>query len=324
MIIITGGAGFIGSALVGALNRKGRNDLLVVDKLDHDEKEHNLSALQYEQLIDGTDFRKGLADGLFDKQNIEAVFHLAAITSTTERNWELFEDINISFTQEIVRWCADREVRCVYISSGATYGDGSAGYSDDHDLFDELKPLNDYGRSKLLVDIWARDGGYLDQAVGIRYFNVFGPNEYHKGAMRSVIAKKFEQMQKDGVIELFRSNNEDFGDGEQKRDFIYVKDAVDATLHFLDNKQACGVFNVGTGVARTWNDVARAMFKAAGKKVKIKYIDLPEELKDQYQDFTQADITKLRAAGFNQSFMTIEAAIDDYVKNYLMKHAHFS
>lgn len=324
MIIVTGGAGFIGSALVGALNKKGRFDLLVVDKLDHDEKEHNLSALKYEQLIDGTDFRRGLADGLFNKQNVEAVFHLAAITSTTERNWGLFEDININFTQEIVRWCVDREVRCVYISSGATYGDGSAGYSDNHDLFDELKPLNDYGRSKLLVDIWARDGGYLDQVVGIRYFNVFGPNEYHKGAMRSVIAKKFEQMQKDGVIELFRSNNDDFGDGEQKRDFIYVKDAVDATLHFLDNKQACGVFNVGTGVARTWNDVARAMFKAAGKKVKIKYIDLPDELKDQYQDFTQADVTKLRAAGFNQPFVTLEEAIDDYVKNYLMKHAHFS
>lgn len=324
MIIITGGAGFIGSALVGALNKKGRSDLLVVDKLDHDEKEHNLSSLKYEQLIDGTDFRKGLAGGLFDKTNVEAVFHLAAITSTTEHNWGLFEDININFTQEIVRWCVDREVRCVYISSGATYGDGSAGYSDNHDLFDELKPLNDYGRSKLLVDIWARDGGYLDQVVGIRYFNVFGPNEYHKGAMRSVIAKKFEQMQKDGVIELFRSNNEDFGDGEQKRDFIYVKDAVDATLHFLENKQACGVFNVGTGVARTWNDVARAMFKAAGKKVKIKYIDLPEELKDQYQDFTQADITKLRAAGFKQAFVTIEEAIDDYVRNYLMRHAHFS
>ena len=298
--------------------------MLVVDKLDHDEKEHNLSALKYEQLIDGAGFRKGLKEGLFDQEKVEAVFHLAAITSTIERDWALFEDINIDFTQEVVRWCVDRAVRCVYISSGATYGDGSEGYSDDHDLFDRLKPLNDYGRSKLLVDIWARDGGYLDQVVGIRYFNVFGPNEYHKGAMRSVIAKKFEQMQKDGVIELYKSNNEKFGDGEQKRDFIYVKDAVDATVHFLDNKQACGVFNVGTGVARTWNDVARAMFKAAGRKVEIKYIDLPEELKDQYQDFTQAEITKLRGVGFQKPFMTIEEAISDYVKNYLMKHIHYS
>jgi ADP-L-glycero-D-manno-heptose 6-epimerase len=324
MIIITGGAGFIGSALVGALNKRGRSDLLVVDRLDHDEKEHNLSALKYEQLIDGTDFRKGLREGLFDQKKVEAVFHLAAITSTTERDWALFEDVNINFSQEVVRWCVDRAVRCVYISSGATYGDGSEGYSDDHDLFDRLKPLNDYGRSKLLVDIWARDGGYLNQVAGIRYFNVFGPNEYHKGAMRSVIAKKFEQMQKDGVIELFRSNNEKFGDGEQMRDFIYVKDAVDATLHFLDNKQACGVFNVGTGVARTWNDVAKAMFNAAGKKVEIKYIDLPAELKGQYQDFTQAEITKLRGVGFQKSFMTIEEAIGDYVKNYLMEHAHYS
>lgn len=323
MIIVTGGAGFIGSALVGALNKKGRSDLLIVDKLDHDEKEHNLAALKYEKLVGGDEFRRDLKEGLFDKERIEAIFHLAAITSTTERNWSLFEDVNIAFTQEIIRWCVDREVRCVYISSGATYGDGSLGYSEAPELFDKLQPLNDYGRSKLLVDIWARDAGYLEQVVGIRYFNVFGPNEYHKGAMRSVIAKKYEQMQKEGVIELFKSNNTKYKDGEQRRDFVYVKDAVEATLYWLENKRACGVFNIGTGVARTWNDVARAMFKAVGKKVNIRYIDLPPELREQYQDFTQAKISRLRGAGYKRPFMTLEAAIDDYVKNYLIKHGHY-
>ena len=324
MIIITGGAGFIGSALVGELNRRGRSDLLIVDRLDHDEKEHNLSALKYERLMSGEEFRRDLKEGLFDQAGGEAIFHLAAITSTTEHDWSLFEDVNIAFTQEIIRWSVDRSIRCIYISSGATYGDGSLGYSDAHDVFDQLIPLNDYGRSKLMVDIWARDSGYLDRVVGIRYFNVFGPNEYHKGAMRSVIAKKFEQMQREGVIELFKSNNPNFGDGEQKRDFIYVKDAVAATLHFMKNKQAYGVFNVGTGVARTWNDVAAAMFKAVGKEINIKYIDLPPELQKQYQDFTQADISKLRLNGYEEPFIVLEEAIDDYVKNYLNNHRHYS
>lgn len=322
MIIVTGASGFIGSALVEALNRRGRVGLLLVDKIDHDEKEHNMSALKYEQLIDGKEFRSNLAQGLYDDQDVEAIFHLGAITSTTEKDWSLFEDVNINFSQEIIRWCVNRSVRCVYVSSGATYGDGSNGYSDDHGLFEKLKPLNDYGRSKLDVDIWARDGGYLDEIVGLRYFNVFGPNEYHKEAMRSVVAKKFDQIQEKGFIELFKSNNPKYGDGEQKRDFIYVKDAVEATLYFLENEEASGVFNVGTGVARTWNDVARAMFVALGREVNIKYIDMPGELVEQYQDFTQADISKLRSVGYEKPFMSLEDAISDYVINYLVKDAH--
>jgi ADP-L-glycero-D-manno-heptose 6-epimerase len=321
-IIVTGSAGFIGSAVVEALNARGREDLLLVDRLDHDEKEHNVSHLKYEQLIDGNEFRSNLAQGLYDDQDIEAIFHLAAITSTTEKNWELFEDVNINFSQEIIRWCVDRKVRCVYVSSGATYGDGTNGYSDNHDLFNTLKPLNDYGKSKLDVDIWARDAGYLDDVVGIRYFNVFGPNEYHKGDMRSVIAKKFDQMQTEGTIELFKSNNPSYGDGEQKRDFVYVKDAVEATLFFLSNKEVGGVFNIGTGTARTWNAVAKSMFNAVGKEPNIKYVDMPDVLKGQYQDFTQADITKLRDAGFEMPFMRLEDAISEYVKDYLTKHVH--
>jgi len=323
MIIVTGGAGFIGSALLAELNRRGRSDVIVVDKIDHDiEKKHNIGALQYEQLLEGSDFREQLGSGFFNDKGIEAIIHLAAITSTTERDWSLFEDVNIAFSQEIIRWCVDKGVRCVYISSGATYGDGSNGYSDEHELFDKLQPLNDYGRSKLEVDVWARDAGYLGEIVGIRYFNVYGPNEYHKGAMRSVIAKKFEQIQEQGYIELFKSNNPDYKDGEQMRDFIYVTDAVAATLHFLEASSANGVFNVGTGKARAWNDVAKAMFKAMDKKEDIRYVDMPANLKDQYQDFTQADISKLRKAGFKQEFMRLEDAIEDYIKNYLQDHEH--
>lgn len=322
MIIITGAAGFIGSVLADALNKQGRSDLILVDSINDDEKEHNVACLEYEQLISGDEFRAALKEGKYD-ENIDAIFHLAAITSTTEKDWSLFQDINIDFSQEIIRHCVDKNIRCIYVSSGATYGDGSHGYSDDHELFDQLEPLNEYGRSKLDVDIWARDAGYLDQVVGLRYFNVFGPNEYHKRAMRSVVAKKFDQVQSEGVLELFKSNNPKYEDGGQMRDFIYVKDAVDATLHFFNEKlEIGGVFNIGTGQARTWNDMAQAMFSAAGKEPNIQYIDMPKELVGQYQDYTQADVTKLRQSGYQKPFTSLEDAITDYIQNYLMHHKH--
>lgn len=328
MIVVTGGAGFIGSGLVWGLNERGKEDILVVDSVDHKEKEHNLAALKYEALISGRDLRAKLAEDYFDDGEIEAILHMGAISSTTERDWKKLSDVNIAFSQEIIRWCADRGVRCVYASSGATYGDGRGGYSDDHELFDDLKPLNLYGKSKLVVDIWARDGGYLDDVVGLRYFNVFGPNEYHKGHMRSVVAKKFEQMKQDGVIELFKSNSPRYADGEQKRDFLYIKDAVAATLHFLDEPDEAGVFNVGVGEARTWNDVAAAMLAALGErktaslKGKVRYVDIPSELAKQYQNYTQADVTKLRAAGFSRKMVSLEEAVKDYAQNYLLNHLH--
>lgn len=334
MIIITGGAGFIGSGLLWGLNQKDISDVLIVDEIDHDpvkspggdhgasEKEHNIAGLKYEELIGIKDFREKLLAGGYDRAGVTAVLHMGAISSTTETNWDLLLDNNVEYSKDIIRWCQSNNVRCVYASSGATYGDGSKGYSDNHDLFDELKPLNLYGRSKLLVDIWARDGGFLESAAGVRYFNVFGPNEYHKEGMASVPFKKFAQMQDKGYIELFQSNNPEYKDGEQMRDFVYIKDAVKATLWLMDHSEVNGVFNVGTGKARSWNDVAEAMFASTGKKPSIKYIPMPKNLANQYQNFTEADISKLRAAGYTEPMTGLEDAISDYIKNYLQEHKH--
>lgn len=322
MIVITGGAGFIGSALLWALNKKGREDILIVDELDHDEKEHNLAGLKYEELVGIKDFRKKLLAGEYDKAGIEVIFHLGACSSTTETDWDYLLDNNVEYTKVVIRWCADHNVRCIYASSAATYGAGEHGYSDDHKLFDQLKPLNLYGQSKLLVDIWARDGKYLDKVVSLRYFNVFGPNENHKGEMRSVIAKKYPLVAREGVIELFKSHNPDYADGEQRRDFLYIKDAVAMTLFFWENPHLHGIFNIGTGIACSWNEVAKAMFSAAKKKPNITYIEMPRNVRNQYQYFTQADISTLRAAGYKNKITPLNDAITDYITNYLGPHQH--
>lgn len=324
MIIVTGGAGFIGSALVWGLNKRGRSDILIVDSTDHDEQEHNLADLQYEEMISGEEFRQKLAAGDFDSRGVEAIFHMGAISATTEKSWEKLLDINVEFTKEIIRWCNDNTVRCVYASSAATYGNGEQGYSDDHKQFNNFTPLNLYGKSKLLVDIWARDAGYLDNVVGLRFFNVFGPNEWHKGSMQSVMAKLYPDIVAGQPMRLFKSYKEGIADGEQKRDFVYVKDVVSATLFFLDNPEQNGVFNVGSGRACSWNEVAKAMFLAIQKEPKIEYVDMPEDVKAHYQYFTEADIKKLRSAGFTTPMTTLEEAIKDYVVNYLASHKHLS
>jgi ADP-L-glycero-D-manno-heptose 6-epimerase len=323
MIIVTGAAGLIGSATVWALNQRGREDILIVDEIDHDEKEHNIGHLRYEEMIGIKEFHDALLAGDFNDKGVEAIIHLGACSSTTETNWDYLLDNNVEYTKDIIRWCADRGARCVYASSAATYGNGENGYEDEHSLFDKLTPLNLYGKSKLLVDIWARDGGYLDRAVGLRYFNVFGPNEWHKGAMKSVVAVKYPELAAGKPITLFKSYKEGYGDGEQKRDFVYVKDAVRATLFFVDNQESSGVFNVGMGVARTWIDLARAMFVALGKEEKIEFIPMPDNLKNQYQYFTQANIQKLTAAGFDSSKnYSLEAAVKEYVQDHLEPHRH--
>lgn len=320
--IVTGGAGFIGSALVWALNQRGEANIIIVDELDHDQKERNVGHLQYEQLISIKEFREKLMAGDYDAVDIKAILHMGACSDTTETDWNYLEDNNVEYSKDIIRWCADHNVRCVYASSAATYGDGQKGYQDDHVLFDQLEPLNLYGKSKLLVDIWARDAGYLKSVVGLRYFNVFGPNEGHKGQMQSVIAKRFAEVQQGKKMDLFRSYDSHYEDGEQERDFIYIKDAVAATLFFMDHPEPAGVFNIGTGKARTWNDVAAAMFRALDKTPNISYVDMPKALQKQYQYHTEANIKKLRDAGYTAPMMGLEDAITDYLQNYLVPDLH--
>lgn len=323
MIIVTGGAGFIGSGIVWALNRAGKNNIFIVDDVDHDRKERNIGHLQYEELINISHFRDRLLAGDYDSLDVEAIVHMGACSSTTETDWKYLSDNNVEYSKDIIRWCQDHNVRCIYASSGATYGDGSEGYDDRHELFDQLKPLNLYGKSKLLVDIWARDGGYLDTTAGLRFFNVFGPNEWHKGEMQSLICKKYPDIAKGKPIRLFQSDNPHYGDGDQVRDFVYVKDVFNVVLWFLAHKEVGGVFNVGTGKARTWNDVAHAMFTAIRRKPDITYIAMPQELQGKYQYHTQARIEKLVQAGYSASFTTLEDAVIDYIQNYLQPDKHF-
>lgn len=322
MIIVTGGAGFIGSALVWALNERGKTDILIVDELDHEEKEHNIGHLQYEELVGIKGFREKLLAGEYDGSDIEGVLHMGAQSATTETNWDYLLDNNVEYSQDIIRWCYDKDIRCIYASSGATYGDGSKGYSDDHDYFEELEPLNLYGKSKLDVDIWARDGGYLERVVGLRFFNVFGPNEWHKEDMRSVICKKYPEIAAGESMKLFKSDNPDYEDGGQMRDFVYIKDVLEATLYVYDSPEIAGVFNVGTGKARSWNDVAQAMFTALDKDENIEYINMPDTLKSKYQYFTEADTSKLEAVGYSKGFRSLEESISDYLQNHLMPHHH--
>jgi ADP-L-glycero-D-manno-heptose 6-epimerase len=322
MIVITGGAGFIGSALVAELNRRGRTDLLVVDDVDHERKTRNLRPLRFEQCAGIAEFRRNLLAGSYDRAGITGFLHLGACSDTTEANWDYLQDNNVDYSKDILRWCATHGVRCVYASSAATYGDGGLGFDDSPELFGKLVPLNPYGRSKLVVDIWARDGGWLASAAGVRYFNVFGPNEWHKGGMRSVVNKKFPEVRDERRITLFKSYHPKYADGGQERDFIYVKDAVDATLWLLDTPAANGVFNVGTGIAQTWNDVALAMFRALQLPADIVYVDMPENLRRQYQYHTRADIARIRAAGFTRPYTPLSAAIDDYVRNHLLPDRH--
>ncbi|MEX1997161.1 MAG: ADP-glyceromanno-heptose 6-epimerase [Candidatus Andersenbacteria bacterium] len=322
MIIITGAAGFIGSALLWALNQRGEKNILLVDNIDDNRKERNISSGTYKELLSIEDFHQRLRKGAFTARQIQAILHMGAISSTTETDWQKLQTFNVEYTQDVIRWCVEHAVRCIYASSGQTYGRGEQGFSDATSLFDKLKTTTLYGQSKLLVDIWARDAGYLEQIVGLRYFNVFGPNEQHKKHMRSVIAKQYDLVKEKGVMELFRSYRSDYPDGGQQRDFLYIKDAVAATLFFLDNVAVTGMYNVGTGNARSWNEVAGALFATLHKPPAITYVEMPEDLKAGYQYFTQADITALKAAGFTTPFMPLEEAVADYVGNYLERDKH--
>ncbi len=322
MIVVTGGAGFIGSALIWALNNRGQDNILVVDRLGASNQWRNLSGLRFADYLDKEAFIASLEKGRFG-ETIEAILHMGACSATTETDADYLMANNYRYTLRIAAWRASRpSCRLVYASSAATYGDGAHGYVDDEDRLDVLRPLNMYGYSKHLFDLRARREGWLRDIAGLKYFNVFGPNEGHKGAMRSVINKAYPGVRATGRMALFKSRHPDFADGEQQRDFIYVKDAATMTLFFLDHPEINGLYNIGTGQARTWNDVAGALFAATGQPGAIDYIDMPDELQGKYQYYTCADTAKFNAVGGPRASFTLESAVADYVRNYMAVKAH--
>ncbi|MBP9853664.1 MAG: ADP-glyceromanno-heptose 6-epimerase [Candidatus Omnitrophica bacterium] len=321
MIIVTGAAGFIGSCIVARLNEEGYTDLILVDHMPDNSKQGNLDQKKYVKYYDKIEFIDLIRKSNF-KDKVSAVIHMGACSSTTLQDKKYFTENNLEYTKTLALWAINKNIRFIYASSAATYGDGSVGYKDNDETVRLCKPLNLYGESKQDFDLWALDKGLLDRIVGLKFFNVFGPNEYHKGGMRSVVAKSYQNVADQGKIQLFKSYKKDFSDGEQKRDFIYVKDAADIVMYFLKNPDKNGLFNVGTGKARTWNDLANALFSAVGKKPNITYVDMPDILREQYQYFTEADMKKLRNAGYKKNMTTLEEAVKDYVQ-YLKVSKHW-
>jgi len=320
MYIVTGGAGLIGSACVWALNQRGIDDIVIVDSLGTSSKWKNLRALKFTDYYEKDSFLKILYDDSF--ANVEAIIHMGACSSTTEGNVHYLLKNNVEYTQHLALWAVENSVRFIYASSSATYGDGAHGFDDSHEVLGKLRPLNAYGWSKNYFDKWANSRNLLDVTCGLKFSNVFGPNEYHKGGMRSMVIRAFEQIMETGTVKLFRSYKEDYEDGEQMRDFIYVKDAVAIIMHLLDNPEVNGLYNVGSGKAETWNALVGAVFKALNKKPSIEYIDMPDHLVDQYQYYTKSDMAKLQSTNYHEAPTPLDAAIKDYVINYLLSDDH--
>jgi len=320
MIIVTGAAGFIGSCVVSELNRSGYRDIIAVDVLRENDKWKNLRHLDFVDYLD----RGQLPGFLHDAQQVEAVIHMGACSATTEKDTSYLMENNYRYTLYLADYCIKNKLRFIYASSAATYGMGEQGYDDDESRLEQLRPMNMYGYSKQIFDLKARREGWLKQIVGLKFFNVYGPNEYFKGDMASVIFKAFNQIRKTGEVRLFKSHRPDFKDGEQLRDFVYVKDVVSIVKYLLENPHVNGIFNVGTGKARSFKDLVTATFKAMDMEPKIVYIDMPEEIRDRYQYFTEAKMDKLRKTGYRKPFFNLEDGITDYVRNYLSRDfAHF-
>ncbi|HLA96052.1 MAG TPA: ADP-glyceromanno-heptose 6-epimerase [Pyrinomonadaceae bacterium] len=316
-IIVTGGAGFIGSAVVWRLNELGYDDILIVDRMDETDKWKNLAPLRFADYIDADDFLD--RSPIFN--DAKCIFHLGACSSTTESDSDFLIRNNFGYTKKLADFALWNKIRFIYASSAATYGDGSAGMNDGTDELNTLRPLNMYGYSKHLFDQFAHRNGYFDKIVGLKYFNVFGPNENHKADMRSLVNKSFDEINATGMVGLFKSCNAAYKDGEFGRDFVYVKDAVDMTLHFMENSTG-GLFNVGSGRMNTWNALAKAIFQALGREPNIQYIDMPESLRDRYQYHTQADLTRIRNAGYAAEIPPLDEAVADYVRKYLIPGKH--
>ncbi len=315
-IIVTGGAGFIGSNTVLALNERGEENILAIDRLGTGEKWKNLRGLRFDDYLDKDDLIARVRQRQLPPPR--AIIHLGACSSTTERDADYLIHNNTIYTKELCEWALETGARLIVASSAATYGDGALGYSDEDSVTPRLRPLNMYGYSKQVFDEWALRHGLYERIVGLKFFNVFGPREHHKGEMRSVVHKAYGEVLATGRISLFRSGHPEYRDGEQKRDFVYVKDAVRVILSFLDNPDRNGLFNCGTGKARTWLDLAHAVFAALGRPPQVNWIDMPEHLADRYQYFTEAETAKLRRAGYTEPFTPLEDAVADYV-DYLRK-----
>ncbi len=317
-ILITGGAGFIGSALVWELNRRGCENIVVCDRLCTDEKWKNLVPLKFADYIDGNDLLQAVLHSPGKLGHFDHVLHLGACSATTERDADYLMRNNYEFTKQLCQWSLANQTRFVYASSAATYGDGAHGMDDQMPDIHALRPLNMYGYSKHLFDLHARREGWLPNIVGLKYFNVYGPNEDHKADMRSLVHKACGQILATGKVQLFKSHRPDYKDGEQMRDFLYVKDAIRMTLHLAETPSAGGLFNLGSGAAHTWVELATAIFTALGKEPNIEFIDMPEHLQSKYQYYTCADITKLRGSGFITEITPLAEAVRDYVQGYLV------
>lgn len=322
--LVTGGAGFIGSVLVGMLNRRhGTDRIVVVDQLGTDEKWRNLAPLRFEEFVEAGEFYDRLEAKAGAFGNFTHVFHLGACSATTERDADYLLRNNFGCSRQLAEWSLARGSRFVYASSAATYGDGSAGMDDLSDELAAWRPLNAYGWSKQLFDVHAQREGYLRRIVGLKYFNIFGPNEEHKGDMRSVVSKAWRQIEETGQVKLFKSYHPDYPDGGQRRDFLYVLDAVAMTLHLAVSKKAGGLYNIGSGEAHTWLELVHPIFEAMGREARIEFVEMPEALRAQYQYFTQADITKLRSTGYADAVTPLAEAVRDYVQRYLLPRKHF-
>lgn len=321
MIVVTGAAGFIASCLVSKLNKSGRGDIVVVDDFSKTEKANNLDGKQLIAKVSRSEFHSWLNE--FGSE-VEFVFHLGARTDTTEFDHNIFDELNLNYSKFVWDLCSRFEIPLVYASSAATYGLGELGYKDSHELPPKLKPLNPYGESKNDFDIWALTQENTPPFwAGLKFFNVYGPNEYHKGRMASVVYHAFNQITEKNELKLFKSHHPDYKDGEQLRDFVYVKDVVKVCMFLLKNRPQSGLYNLGTGQARSFLDLGKNVFKAMSKDENINFIDTPIDIRDKYQYFTEADMSKLIQAGYSDSFMTLEEGIDDYIKNYLMLNQYY-
>ncbi len=318
-LVVTGGAGLIGSALIWALNNRNLENIWLVDWAEPESlKSRNLSSLSYSRHLSPEDFRTMVLGNSPELSEISFIFHLGACSSTTESNEAYLDDNNLGYTRELCEWSLKNGVRFVYASSASTYGDGALGMNDQDEDLEKFTPLNLYGWSKHKFDLLAQKNGWLEQIVGLKYFNVYGPNEEHKGDMRSVVSKAYEQIATTGEMTLFKSHHPDYRDGEQMRDFLYVKDAVLMTVWLAETSHANGLFNLGSGKARTWLDLGKAIFSALAREDNIRFVEMPEILRDKYQYFTEANIDKLRTVGYQNELFSLEEAVKDYVTQYLV------